>query len=324
MPKSDFPHPSIQVQLPQLEACIAHHVNSETALIREIANYLIISGGKRLRPLLALHCAALLGSIHDRQIHFATIIELLHNATLLHDDIVDDSRLRRGKLTANCRWNNASSILSGDFLYAQALQMAVSIGDLRLLTWLTDAVKKIAEGEVEQLGGKAQLHLQPVQCLQIMQRKTATLFAVACAGGAHLSGASDTQLAACHDFGLCFGVAFQVVDDFLDYRGSASTIGKQTGDDLREGKVTLPLLYAWQRASDSGRALISQALRSPFEQKTFDHIIHLMEESHAFDHTVRQAEQYLDRARQALCLLPHNAIRTALMALTEELLPCNQ
>ena len=305
-----FPLATVQQRLAAVDQIIERALPSaSSATIAAIASYLLKSGGKRLRPLLALHCAEALGGIDDGQLRYAAIIELIHAATLLHDDIVDDSELRRGKLTANKNWSNARSVLSGDYLYAQALQMAVELGSLQLLEILTTTVRNIARGEVDQLEAKTQA-LDQEAYLAIIARKTAILFAGACSGAAVRAGAASSVIRAAYDFGHNFGMAFQIVDDVLDYRSLADQMGKNPGQDYREGKYTLPLIIALQQSSD--KSLLAEFGDPSASADTLQRVGAAMEANACFDLCLQQAQGYLAQAHEHLQALPDGAPRQAL------------
>ena len=309
-----FPLAKVQKRLAAVDQIIERALpSSSSTTIAEIAGYLINSGGKRLRPLLALHCAEALGSIDDGQLRYAAIIELIHAATLLHDDIVDDSELRRGKLTANKNWSNAKSVLSGDYLYAQALQMAVELGSLELLEILTTTVRNIARGEVDQLEAKTEA-IDQAAYLAIIARKTAILFASACSGAAVRASAEREVIRAAYEFGHNFGMAFQIVDDVLDYRSVADQTGKNPGQDYREGKYTLPLIVALQ---SSGESLLDQFGDASASSTTLQRVVAAMEASACFEPCLQQAQQYLEQARQHLQSLPDGQPQQALAALLD-------
>ena len=224
---------------------ILGELHSQVDLVEDISRYLVASGGKRVRPLATLLAAGALGdSNNPKQIKLATAIEFLHTATLLHDDVVDMSTLRRGKPTANANWGNAPSVLVGDFVYSRAFQLMVAIGSVPVMEVISDTTVKIAEGEVKQLAEIGNLDLDEASYFQVIQYKTAQLFAGACQSAAILSGSDANTAARLKDYGMHLGLAFQLIDDYLDYAGDAEQLGKNVGDDLAEGKLTLPLIFA--------------------------------------------------------------------------------
>ena len=236
-----------------VDELIKHRLSSHIPLIEQIANYLIEAGGKRLRPLLVLLAARACGYEGHDHIKLATVVELLHTAMLLHDDVVDGSDLRRGKKTVNAAWGNPASVLVGDFLHSRAFEMMVEIGNLRVMEILSQATNTIAEGEVQQLANIGNPDLTEQSYLQVISRKTATLFQAAAHSGAVLAGADEATEVSLRDYGLHLGLAFQLIDDLLDYQGNTQDLGKNIGDDLAEGKVTLPLIVA-MRDGDSTQA----------------------------------------------------------------------
>ena len=309
-----FPLATVHQRLAAVDRIIENALSSaHSATITEVAGYLLNSGGKRMRPLLALHFAEALGEVDDGQLTFAAIVELIHAATLLHDDIVDNSELRRGKLTANKNWSNAKSVLSGDYLYAQSLEMAVELGSLEILGLLTSTVRNIAGGEVEQLDSKTK-PIDQAKYLDIIARKTATLFACASAGAALRAGAAPAQIQAARSFGHSFGMAFQIVDDVLDYRAVASESGKNPGQDYREGKYTLPLIIALQSGDKS---LLEQFGDPSASAATLQRVVAAMEANACFEPCLQAAQQYLSQARQHLQSLPDGQPQQALAALLD-------
>ncbi|KZZ81617.1 octaprenyl diphosphate synthase, partial [Oleiphilus sp. HI0133] len=240
---------SVESEFDAVNSLIIEQLSSRVPLVEKIAQYIVESGGKRMRPLVTLLTAKALGKSDQDTIKLASIIEFLHTATLLHDDVVDTSDLRRGKATANANWGNAPSVLVGDFLYSRAFQMMVEIGNMGVMSVLANATNVIAEGEVFQLMNAKNPDISEEQYFDVIEYKTAMLFVAASHGAAKLGSASDTQQQAAKDFGLQLGLAFQLVDDILDYSGDIKQMGKNTGDDLAEGKTTLPLIFAMREGS---------------------------------------------------------------------------
>ena len=220
-------------------------------MIPEVANHLINSGGKRLRPMLTLAMAQLAGYPGDGHVKLAAAVEFMHTATLLHDDVVDESEMRRGRLAARMLWGNEASVLVGDFLLGQAFKMMVEVGSMRALDILSSAAAVIAEGEVMQLGAAKNTATTEDEYLAVIRAKTAELFAAACEVGPAIAGRSKDEQAACRSFGMNLGIAFQLVDDALDYGGKSAKLGKNVGDDFRDGKITLPVVLSFRRGSDS-------------------------------------------------------------------------
>ena len=295
---------------------IRRRLASDVPMVEKIAQYIVDSGGKRLRPLLVLLTARATGYTGDDHLKLAAVIEFLHTATLLHDDVVDTSDLRRGKATANAQWGNAPSVLVGDFLYSRAFQMMVELQSLPIMDVLSKATVVIAEGEVLQLVNVKNPNLTESQYMEVIHNKTAMLFEAASHTGALLANAPDQLARAMKDFGTHLGLAFQLVDDVLDYRGDAAAMGKNVGDDLAEGKVTLPLIHAMENGDDPTRQLIRKAIR----QGGLDDlpaIIGIVEQSGALDYTLTRAKEQAEKASACLNSLPPSAHRDALSDLTD-------
>ncbi|MDC0663043.1 octaprenyl diphosphate synthase [Marinobacter sp. SS21] len=295
---------------------IIRRLTSDVPLVEKIAQYIIESGGKRLRPLLVLLSAKALNYDRDDHLKLAAVIEFLHTATLLHDDVVDTSDLRRGRSTANAKWGNAPSVLVGDFLYARAFEMMVELKSLPIMDVLSHATAVIAEGEVLQLMNVKNPDVSEEQYMTVIHNKTAMLFEAASHSGALLCGASDDQESALRDYGKHLGLAFQLVDDVLDYRGDADAMGKNVGDDLAEGKPTLPLIYAMAHSTEAGRTLIRQAIRKG-GLDDLPRILELVEQSGALEYTMNRARTEAETARNLLAGLEPSPYKEALELLTE-------
>jgi len=300
--------------LRQVDAVIRERLSSRVALIDQISRYIIGAGGKRIRPRLVLLFSQALGFDGPERYELAAIVEFIHTATLLHDDVVDESSLRRGRATANAMFGNAASVLVGDFLYSRAFQMMVSVNRMRVLEVLADATNVIAEGEVLQLMNMHDPDLAVDEYLRVIRYKTAKLFEASARLGAVLGGAGTALEESCADFGRSLGTAFQLVDDLLDYEGNSDELGKNVGDDLREGKPTLPLLIAMERSSAAERALIRHAIEKG-ELVKLPEILGIVRRTGALDATRAAAQQEADKARDALSALPESAARTALLEL---------
>ncbi len=295
---------------------IIQRLSSDVPLVEKIAHYIIESGGKRLRPLLVLLSSQALGYDRDEHLKLAAVIEFLHTATLLHDDVVDTSDLRRGRSTANARWGNAPSVLVGDFLYARAFEMMVELKSLPIMEVLSHATAVIAEGEVMQLTNVKNPDLTEDQYMQVIFKKTAMLFEASAHTGALLAGASAEQEQALSNYGKHLGLAFQLVDDVLDYRGDADTMGKNVGDDLAEGKTTLPLIHAMAHGSEADSKLIRQAIRKG-GLDDLARIVTIVETSGALDYTLQRAREEAARAADCLSGLDASPHREALELLTQ-------
>lgn len=293
---------------------VRRRLASEVVLINQIAHYIVSAGGKRIRPMLVLLFARALGFHGPERLELAATVEFIHTATLLHDDVVDESALRRGRETANARFGNAASVLVGDFLYSRAFQMMVTVGRMRVLDVLADATNVIAEGEVLQLMNMHQPDISVEDYLRVIRFKTAKLFEASARLGAVLADASPAVEAACADYGRALGTAFQLVDDLLDYEGSSTELGKNVGDDLREGKPTLPLLAAMARGTPAQRELLRHAIEHG-EVERLPEVIAIVRETGALEVTRAKAREEIERAERCLEHLPESDARSALLYL---------
>ena len=303
----------------QVDAVIANRLSSSVPLIGEIAHYIISAGGKRLRPALLLMMAGALDYKGEQRFNLAAVVEFIHTATLLHDDVVDESTMRRGKATANESFGNAASVLVGDFLHSRAFQMMVDANSMRVMQILSEATNIIAEGEVQQLMNTHNVDLDETGYLTVIRSKTAKLFEASARLAAVLAETSIEVEEACANYGKSLGTAFQVIDDALDYDGDTAIMGKNIGDDLREGKVTLPIIIAMQRASTSERTMIAQAI----EQGSSPHmaeIVEIVKRSGALEATRQAAALQAQEAIDCLRDLPDNDYRLALHTLAAQLL----
>ena len=296
----------------EVDAVIRRRLASGVALINQIAHYIVNAGGKRIRPMLVLLFSRALGFEGQERYELAATVEFIHTATLLHDDVVDESALRRGRATANALFGNAASVLVGDFLYSRAFQMMVSINRMRVLEVLADATNVIAEGEVLQLMNMHDPDIAVEDYLQVIRFKTAKLFEASARLGAVLAESPSRVEEACADYGRSLGTAFQLVDDLLDYEGTTHELGKNVGDDLREGKPTLPLLVAMGRGTAHERELIRHAIEHGEVERLSD-IIDIVRRTGAIEATRAAAREQAQNARNALCALPHSAYREALL-----------
>jgi octaprenyl-diphosphate synthase len=297
----------------RVNAEILSRTGSEVTMIPEVANHLISSGGKRLRPMLTLAMASLTGYTGDAHIKLAAAVEFMHTATLLHDDVVDQSEMRRGRPAARKVWGNEASVLVGDFLLGQAFKMMVEVGSLRALEILSSAAAVIAEGEVMQLGAAKNTATTEDEYLAVIRAKTAELFAAACEVGPVLTQRPKAEAAACRSFGMNLGIAFQLVDDALDYGGKSAKLGKNIGDDFREGKITLPVVLSFRRGSESERSFWTRALeQGEIADNDLDTAVGLMIKHRALEDTVKRAQHYGAIARDALALFPASEMKQAL------------
>jgi octaprenyl-diphosphate synthase len=304
----------VEAAMREVDALIRQRLSSRVALIDQISGYIINAGGKRIRPRLVLLFAEAFGCHGPERLELAAIVEFIHTATLLHDDVVDESALRRGRATANATFGNAASVLVGDFLYSRAFQMMVSIDRMRVLEVLADATNVIAEGEVLQLMNMHDPDLTVEDYLRVIRFKTAKLFEASARLGAVLGGVDAASEESCADYGRCLGTAFQLVDDLLDYEGDTAALGKNVGDDLREGKPTLPLLLAMEKASDAERELIRSAIEQG-EERRLAEIIAVVRRTGALEATRAAARQEAEKARQRALSLPPSKAREALVDL---------
>jgi octaprenyl-diphosphate synthase len=293
---------------------ILSKAGSDVRLIPEIARHLVSSGGKRLRPMLTLAAAGMFGYAGDKHIKLATAVEFMHTATLLHDDVVDESGMRRGSRTARVIWGNQASVLVGDFLLGQAFRMMVDTGSLPALDVLSSASCIIAEGEVMQLAAAKNLETTEDEYLAVIKAKTAALFSAAAEMGPIIAGLGAPERAALRSYGINLGYAFQLVDDALDYGGNAKDLGKNVGDDFREGKVTLPVLLAYRRGTDVDRAFWRGAIeKAGNSDEALAHAIRLMRKHGALADTIQRAVSYGSVARDALAPLPDTPQKSALL-----------
>ena len=302
-----------------MDAVIARRLQSDVPLVSQVSQYIIAAGGKRLRPALVLLMSGALGYRGDQRLNLAAVVEFIHTATLLHDDVVDASTLRRGRSTANEVFGNPASVLVGDFLYSRAFQMMVEVGDMRIMRTLAEATNVIAEGEVLQLMNMHDAALSEEGYLRVIRSKTAKLFEASARLAALLAQATPSVEQHCADYGQALGTAFQVIDDVLDYDGDVSEMGKNLGDDLREGKVTLPLIIAMQRGTDAERATIRQAIETGGTGQMAD-IVAIVHQTGALLATREAAAAEAQRALNALQTLAQNPYSEALEQLASQLL----
>lgn len=298
-----------------VNATILEQLNSDVTLINQLGYYIISGGGKRIRPMIAVLAARALGYEGNKHVTVAALIEFIHTATLLHDDVVDESDMRRGKATANAAFGNAASVLVGDFIYTRAFQMMTSLESLRVLALMSEAVNVIAEGEVLQLMNVHDPDISEESYMRVIYSKTARLFEAAAQSSAILSGASAEQEQALQDYGRYLGTAFQLIDDLLDYSADGSTLGKNTGDDLNEGKPTLPLLHAMHNGDDAHRDMIRGAIEQGNGRHLLEPVLQAMQQCGSLEYTRKRAEEEADKAIAALQVLPASEHRTALEGL---------
>ncbi|MFU8764288.1 MAG: polyprenyl synthetase family protein [Haliea sp.] len=306
---------SVAAEFERVNRLIIDQLQSKVPMVENVGHYIVDAGGKRLRPLLALLSGAALGECRDEHITFAAVIEFIHTATLLHDDVVDLSELRRGRPTANATFGNAPSVLVGDFLYTRAFQLMVELQDMNILRYMADTTNTIAEGEVLQLTRAGNADTSEQDYLDIITRKTAVLFAAACYGAAVLSGSDQARSEQLANFGLHLGLAFQMIDDMLDYEGDAATMGKNVGDDLSEGKLTLPLIHVLRCGNGEEQDLVRRAITDKTAADIAP-IVAAIGRCGAADYTRERAREHHDLALAALAGLPPGPALEALQALT--------
>ncbi|UNE55033.1 polyprenyl synthetase family protein [Bartonella machadoae] len=303
-----------QYDMEQVNQLILSMAKSEVEMIPEISNHLIASGGKRLRPMITLASAHMFGYQGDGHIRLATAVEFMHTATLLHDDVVDESNLRRGKSTARMIWGNQASVLVGDFLLGQAFKMMVEVGSIKALSVLANAAAVIAEGEVMQLSAAKNIETCASDYLKIINAKTAALFSAAAEVGPIIAGYREKECSVLREYGTLLGLAFQLIDDALDYSGTAQHLGKNIGDDFREGKITMPVILAYARSNAVEKAFWKQALENgKTDDEAFAHAQHLVEKYDSLTDTIEQARIYGKRAIDALALINKSPARNALI-----------
>ena len=308
-------------ELALLDRRLISTLDSDVGLIRSIADYIVSAGGKRLRPMLVFLAAQALGADSKCAlvVDLAATVELIHTATLLHDDVVDESDLRRGRATANAEFGNAASVLVGDFLYSRAFQVMVGTGKMRVLALLSEATNRIAEGEVMQLMALGKLDLTEADYMEVIEAKTAKLFEAAGALGAIAAGAAPEAERALSEYARKLGVAFQIADDVLDYRGDASSLGKSLGDDLAEGKLTLPIIITLQRGSERGKALVREVIAKPHavEREQFTQVMAALEECGALDASLARATREADAAAAEIAFLPDSNAKKWMLELCD-------
>jgi len=299
-----------------VDQLIINELSSDVVLINQMGHYIVGNGGKRLRPMLLLLVAKALNAMDGRHLILAAVIEFIHTATLLHDDVVDDSELRRGKESANAVWGNAASVLVGDYLYSKAFEMMVRTGNMRVMEILSKTTTAIAEGEVLQLLNCNNPETTEAKYLDVISRKTAILFSAATRLGAVISAAQASSEESLSRYGLHLGVAFQLIDDALDYKASQENLGKKLGDDLAEGKPTLPLIYAIQKASQAEASIIIKAIKEG-KREVFNEVFDIVNKTNAIAYTEQRAEQEADKAIEALLDLPESIYKNALIDLAK-------
>lgn len=294
---------------------ILNQLNSDVHLINQLGHYIISGGGKKIRPMIAILVGRALGYQGEKHINVAALVEFIHTATLLHDDVVDESTLRRGKKTANAVFGNAASVLVGDFIYTRSFQMMTELDSMPVLKLMSDATNIIAEGEVSQLINCNNPDITESTYMQIIYSKTARLFEAATQASAIVSGANEIQQQALRDYGRYLGTAFQLIDDLLDYDADSTTIGKNIGDDLDEGKLTLPLLHAMKKGTAEESALIRNSIEKGNGRHLLSIILITMKRCGSLEYTRNRAREEADKAIKALDILPDTSYKDALISL---------
>lgn len=309
-------HQAVAEDFTAVNQLIIEQLESNVDLVENIGHYLVDAGGKRLRPLLVLLSANALQYQGNQHLKLAAIIEFIHTATLLHDDVVDISNMRRGRLTANAKWGNAPSVLVGDFLYSRAFQIMVAIGDMEIMRILSDTTNTISEGEVQQLVNAKDPKVSEANYLDVIYKKTGALFEAACDTAAVLGDASDTQRKALKQFGYHLGLAFQLIDDALDYEGDPETLGKNVGDDLAEGKPTLPLIHAMAQGTQEQAEIIAKAIREG-DIGMLNAVVDIVKQTGALDYTLKCANEHAEKAIEQLQQLEDSPYRNAMEQLAK-------
>ena len=309
-------HSLMKSDMEKTDNILIDRLNSNVDLINQMSHYIIASGGKRIRPLLLLLCARATNYGGTEHHAMAVVIELIHTATLLHDDVVDESTTRRNQDTANELWGNAASVLVGDFLYSRAFEILVEPNSMSIMRILSKATNQIAEGEVLQLLNIRNANVSQTKYFNVIEQKTARLFEAACKIGALLSDSSEKTINSLGDFGLHLGIAFQIIDDALDYESNSTTMGKEVGDDLSEGKITLPMIYALEKTSGSENKILRDAIKTS-DASNIDKIINILCSVNAFEFTRKIAENESQKALKSLKNIPDSEYRSALKLLCE-------
>jgi octaprenyl-diphosphate synthase len=306
----------VEDEAKEVDKLILRELSSDVVLINQIGHYIVNSGGKRLRPMLLLLTAKALQYSGHQHIVLAAVIEFIHTATLLHDDVVDESTLRRGRNTANALWGNSASVLVGDYLYSRSFELMVRVNEMRVMDVLSRTTTAIAEGEVLQLLSCNNSAATEQNYLEVISRKTAILFSAAAQIGAILSGSTPELEHSLAEFGRHLGIAFQLIDDALDYQANPDELGKNLGDDLADGKSTLPLIYAIEHGTDTERAILRRAIEDG-DRDAFRNVYEIVESTDAITYTARRAEQEADKAVNALRALPASEFKEALVSLAK-------
>jgi octaprenyl-diphosphate synthase len=311
----------IRAHLEQVDREFVQQAQSQVELIPKIARYIQTSGGKRVRPALLLMAARLAGYEGERAVRYAAVVEFIHTATLVHDDIVDDSELRRGRLAVHSRWGNDITVLLGDYLYIKSMALALTYDTLNVVRLLCDVTLRMIEGELYQLTKNGDADITEDEHLDIIRRKTAYLFGGCAQIGGMLGGVSEAQEAALQEYGFSLGIAFQLVDDLLDFTGDAAALGKPVGADLREGKMTLPLIHLLQQGDEEGAGIVRDIITThEATDEQWNRLLGILKEHRSIDYASRLAVQFAEQAKRPLYAFPPSAERDALLLLPDYVL----
>ena len=311
----------IREDLEKVEREFVRHVESQVGVIPQIGRYILTSGGKRIRPAVLLMAARLAGYRGDAAVLYASVVEFIHTATLVHDDIIDDSRYRRGQLAVHSKFGNDITVLLGDYLYIKSMGLALSRDTLEVVRLLCDVTLRMIEGEIYQLSKNGDLDISEDEHLDIVRRKTACLFGGCARIGGMLGGASQEQDEALQEYGVNLGIAFQLVDDLLDFQGRQSALGKPVASDLREGKITLPIIHLLRTADGAASTLVGDVVRErTMTPERWEELSRMLKQSHAIDYAFLKAEQYVAAAKKPLYVFPPSPERDVLMTLPDYLL----
>ncbi|MCP4107433.1 MAG: polyprenyl synthetase family protein [Desulfobacteraceae bacterium] len=314
----------VKDELGSIENALRQNLASELGIVSQIASHILFSGGKRLRPLLMVLCARLCGYRGAYDIIFSTVFEYLHVATLLHDDLVDDAALRRGRPVAHSIWGNSVAVLVGDFLLARSLCIGCKTGSMKVIRVIAEITENMSQGEIQQLTKKEKLDLSEEEYTEVIERKTAVLIEGACRVGAIIADAQEQEETALSTYGLNLGIAFQMADDLLDYISDTSSLGKETGADLREGKLTLPVIFALKQAGSEDRTWMESIIKSKsFSDEEFERLTGMLKKYGGIEHTEKMAKEYIKKAKDALSVFTnsdHSETKETLLAIADYVL----
>jgi octaprenyl-diphosphate synthase len=314
----------IQDELIALEEFFKSKVNSKVPLVKNVIDYIIGNGGKRLRPMLTIMCAKLAGYQGDKSIAVGAAIEMTHTASLLHDDVMDNAEIRRGKTAANQKWGNLVSVLVGDYLYCQAMDILVANGDIEILRVVTDAISSTTEGQIHEITKTHQVAMDQVEYLEVITGKTAELIAASCHAGGVLGNITDELASSLKEYGLNLGIAFQLMDDVLDYVANEKDFGKACGVDLREGKLTIPLILALRKCSEEeSRKIKSILIKDNTDEDAFNEVLEIIKNYHSIDDSVEIANEYIQKAKASLSCFRPSLEKESLISLADYVIERN-